>query len=68
MGKIVASFLAAKFGLLHYLHLESVKKAALRKAKGDYDSVRSPQLKAVFFHPEMFPKTNQWQTRRAAVK
>ena len=34
----MASFLAVKFGPLHYRHLEECKKAALREAKGDYDS------------------------------
>ena len=39
IGKIVASFPAVKFGPLHYRHLEECKKkAALREAKGDYDS------------------------------
>ena len=38
IGKIVASFPAVRFGPLHYRHLEDCKKAALREAKGDYDS------------------------------
>ena len=38
IGKIVASFPAVKFGPLHYRHLEGCKKAALREARGKYDS------------------------------
>lgn len=48
IGKIVASFPAVKFGQLYYRHLEEAKKAALRKAKGCYDSpaLLSPSAKA----------------------
>ena len=38
IGKIVASFPVVKFGPLHYRHLEGCKKAALREARGNYDS------------------------------
>ncbi|KAK7109102.1 hypothetical protein V1264_013207 [Littorina saxatilis] len=38
IGKLVASFPAVRYGPLFYRKLESVKKAALKKEKGNYDS------------------------------
>ena len=37
IGKIVASFVAVKYGPLYYRHLEKDKTRALKENKGDFD-------------------------------